>query len=294
MASNSSRIGVKGSEDLGNGLKAGYLIEWSVGMDGTAALGARNRYVTLSGGFGTILIGKKDTPMKTLGRKVDLFGERYADTRQLTRSHARIDNRLSNQVSYVSPNMSGFQAALAYIIDNDNGGAGADNDDENALSASGIYANGPVLVGAAYTKIMQQSLAEDEKDWRLAGSYKMGAVRIVGSYTDVSDGNAVASNDYNVWQLGGAFAMGNNTIKVQYSDKSEGVDGSDDGANVWALGFEHKMSKRTMVYADYGRLNNDAGSDIGFMAKIGNGSSTPKGGAGSEADGFGIGIIHKF
>ncbi|MFK5986186.1 MAG: porin [Pseudomonadota bacterium] len=292
LASNSSRIGVKGSEDLGNGLKAGYLIEWSVGMDGGSDLGQRNRAVTLSGGFGTALFGRWDTPMKSLGRKVDLFGERYGDTRQLTRSNALIDNRLNNVIAYVTPNMGGFNATLAYVLDVTS--ATADDTAQDAFSANAIYKNGPILVGAGYTKVMANVIGTDETDWRLAGSFKMGAFKVVGMYTDINDGTGTVGNDYDVWQLGGAFGFGSNTVKLQYSDKSEGVNNSDDGANVWALGFEHKMSKRTMVYADYGKLSNDSGSNIAFMAKIGNGSNTPAGGAGSNADGFGIGIIHKF
>jgi len=263
-------------------------------MDGNAGgdLGLRNRYVTVGGGFGTVYLGKRDTIMKSVGYKSNLFGERYADHRQLTGSHARIEGRLNNQIAYVSPKMGGLQATIGYVIDVTS--ATADNDDEDAISAGAIYTNGPIYVGAAYTKYMAQSHAEEETDWRIAGSYKAGPVKIVGSYTDISDGDATAGNDYNVFVVGSAYKFGNNTIKFQYVDKDEGVTGSDDGADVWAIGFEHSMSKRTMVYADYGRLSNDSGSDIGFMSGIGNGSSTPKGGAGSEADGFGIGIIHKF
>lgn len=292
LASNSSRIGVKGSEDLGNGMKAGYLIEWGVGMDGSADLTQRNRAVTLSGGFGTALLGRWDTPMKSLGRKVDLFGERYGDTRQLTRSGALIDNRLNNVVAYVTPNMSGFNATLAYVLSV--ASTTADDTDQDAFSANGIYKNGPILVGAGYTKVMANAIVNDETDWRLAGSFKMGAMKAVAMYTDVSDGNGTQGNDYAVWQIGGAFDFGSNTVKLQYAERDEGVSNADDGANVFAIGLEHKMSKRTMVYVDYGRLDNDKGSNIGFMSKIGNGSGTPQGGAGTSPDGFGLGIIHKF
>ena len=292
LASNSSRIGVKGSEDLGNGMTAGYLIEWSVGMDGGGDLGQRNRAITLSGGFGTALLGRWDTPMKSLGRKVDLFGERYGDTRQLTRSASLMDNRQNNVVAYVTPNMSGFNATLAYVLDVTS--ATGDDTDQDAFSMNAIYSNGPIMVGAGYTNVMADAIVNNESDWRLAGSFKMGAAKIVASYTDVSDGTGAKGNDYAVWQLGGAFDFGSNTVKLQYSDKGEGVDGSNDGADVLALGLEHKMSKRTMVYVDYGILDNDSGSNIAFMSGIGNGSGTPAGGAGTSPDGFGLGIIHKF
>lgn len=68
LASNSSRVGVKGSEDLGNGLKVGYKIEWGISADGSNGdMGQRNRGITIGGGFGTIVLGRWDTPMKSLG-----------------------------------------------------------------------------------------------------------------------------------------------------------------------------------------------------------------------------------
>ena len=81
--SNSSRVGVKGDQDLGNGLKAVYNIEWGVAMDGSSALSNRHRYVGLGGGFGTVLLGRLSTPLKSVGRKVDLFGDRLGDKRAM-------------------------------------------------------------------------------------------------------------------------------------------------------------------------------------------------------------------
>lgn len=294
VASHSSRIGVKGSEDLGNGMKLGYLMEWSVGMDGGGDLGQRNRYVTLGGGFGTALFGKVDTPMKTLGRKVDLFGERAADTRTLTRATSAMDNRQNNVIAYVTPNLSGLSATLAYVTDVTS--ATGDNNDTDAFSANAIYSNGPLLIGGAYTQVAGETWdtattkGKNERDYRLAGSYKMGAFKVVGSYTDTGSGGGVSKNDYSVWQLGGAFDFGSNTIKAQYSDKSEGVKKSKDGAAVWAIGFEHKMSKRTMVYVDYGMVNNDKGSAIAITpGYIGNGNGAPSGGSGSDPYTVGLG-----
>ncbi|MDX1353157.1 MAG: porin, partial [Thiomicrorhabdus sp.] len=76
-----SRLGVKGSEDLGNGLKAIYKMEFGVSIDDDANKGTltnRNQYVGLSGGFGTILMGRHDTPTKMIQAK-DLFNDGHAD-----------------------------------------------------------------------------------------------------------------------------------------------------------------------------------------------------------------------
>lgn len=296
LGSNSSRFGIKGSEDVGNGLKVGYLMEWSVGMDGSgSSIGQRNRGITMSGGFGKFLLGRWDTPMKQLGRKVDLFGDRTGDYRQLTRYGTDIDNRRDNIVAYYTPNMSGFKGVVAYAVDIKSGGK-SDDTDFDMVSANGIYKNGPVLVGAAYTKVMAHSAAgnPEETDWRVAGSYKIGAVKLVASYTDISDGGGTTDNDFNVWQLGGAYGFGNNTLKLQYADKSDGVSGVDDGASVMSIGFDHKMSNRTSVYAEYTRTDNETGAHVSLATGGGAGYAVPTGGLDSTPKAFALGIIHKF
>ena len=70
-----SRIGVKGSEDLGDGLKALYHFEFRVLNDAGTGLGDRNQFVGLAGGFGTVLLGRHDTPLKMSQGKFDQFGD---------------------------------------------------------------------------------------------------------------------------------------------------------------------------------------------------------------------------
>jgi predicted porin len=113
MSDRSSRVGVKGSEDLGNGMKVGYLIEWAIAMDGSGNdMGQRNRAITLSGDWGTALVGRWDVPYKSLGRKVELFGDSLGDLRNLNGDH---DLRLDNVVAYVTPNMNGFSYCCIFF-----------------------------------------------------------------------------------------------------------------------------------------------------------------------------------
>jgi predicted porin len=84
ISSNASRIGFKGSEDLGGGLKGIWQIESGLNLDEqNGTLANRNSFVGLSGGFGTALLGNHDTPLKLVGRKVDLFGDTIADSRNV-------------------------------------------------------------------------------------------------------------------------------------------------------------------------------------------------------------------
>ena len=311
LNSNHSRIGVKGSEDLGNGMKVGYLIEWSVDMDGDSSsagagdLKERNRAVTLSGDWGTALAGKWDTPFKTVGRKIDLFGERLGDNRNMN-GGAVLDARTENTIAYVTPNMSGFSATLAYVFDVEqlSGSNGADNSDNDAYSMNAIYNNGPLLLAAAYESISEDAFgvapgisADDQDTWRVAGSYKFGDFKVLASYTDISSGMGVDGQDTDIATLGGSYTMGNNTIKLQYATRDEYDNKDDTGADQWAIALDHAMSKRTTVYVEYASLSNDDYSMSTSWATMGNSATA---GINSDntgfedTDGFGVGIIHKF
>ncbi len=334
LNSNSSRIGVKGSEDLGNGMKVGYLIEWRVGMDGDnfgdRDLAARNRAITLSGDWGTMLAGKWDTPMKTFGRKLDLFGDQIGDLRNMN-TGATLDARANNVLAYVTPNMNGFSATLAYVfsvnqLDQDGAVSGGDNSDSSAISLNAIYNNGPMMLGVGYSNyddgvFSSSSLTgcqtavgvnncENETVFRVGGSYKFGDFKVLASWSGISDANGMDGKDADIWSLGGAYTMGNNTIKLQYANRSEYDDwngsngakiansGNDTGADMWALGLDHHMSKRTTVYAAYATMSNDDNS-AGVVWGGGHDTDGVSAGTNSigqfeDSDSFSVGIIHKF
>lgn len=286
VASHSSRIGVKGDENIGAGLKVGYQMEWQVGMDGSKDLSQRNRGVTLSGDYGTIFLGRRDTPMKDLGKKFDLFRDQMGDTRLFPRSGSSIDNRHNNVIGYISPNLGGLDVFLAYVADVVD--AAPDNDSNNAFSGTAVWSMGGLELGLGYTQV--NAFADAEKDYRFGASYKTGNLKFVGAYTDIRNGKG--SHNYHTYNLGVAYKMGNNTAKIQYAKK--GTDALDDGAQEFSLGLEHKMSKRTKLYLEYTALDNSANSDIAYAAKTGNGLKTDAGGAGSNPSAFALGIIHKF
>ena len=329
LQSNSSRIGVKGSEDLGNGLKVGYLIEWEVDMDGDGGdLNTRNRAITLSGDWGTALAGKWDTPYKTVGRKVDLFGDRIGDLRNVNGDH---DIRAANVAAYVTPNMNGFSATVAYVFDSgmgnvnkglEPGDAGYDpaysddDSDNNAWSANAIYNNGPILVALGYINlddsgqlVVPNQNTDNSRSGRIAGAYTFGDFKVLGSYTNTRAAEFIDDNDMNIWTLGGSYTFGNNVVKLQYADRGDsdlkncgalGIESCDDGAKMWVVGLDHKMSKRTTVYAAYASTNNDddgdfssGGGQAGGVQSAGHGATADTA-MGENANAFSVGIIHNF
>ncbi len=322
MATRGSRIGVKGSEDLGDGLKVAYLIEWQVDMDGdnpNEDLKTRNRAITLSGNWGTVVAGQWDTPMKVLGSKVAVFRDRVGDIRNLGVSTATstfnkistIDQRAKNTVAYVTPNLNGFSSTIAYVFDAGQGqttGPG-DNSDNNAWSANAIYKNGPIFLGAAYVTYNSDGRTpavnvDDATTWRIGGSYKFGDFKVIADYTDMESANYTKDFDPSIWKIGATYTMGNNTLRFHYAERDDsGLRSSTctgglatskckDGADMWAIGADHKLSKRTLLYAVYARANNDDDSRSTVWTNTGGEGDAPS--SGNDATSFSVGIQHKF
>lgn len=237
VSSNASNIYFKGSEDLGNGLSAIWQIQtfFSAGGTGNAddAFGATkdgvssgNTYVGLSSkSWGTVVLGKHESPFKLVGRKVDLFGDQLGDNRNIVSNpngavvtttlvgtgpnttavsptSGGWDLRPNNVVAYVSPNFNGFTGTIAYVSNITSGAAqdGAAGTAStslnpsavNAWSGSAVYENGPIYLGLGYerhnfSKGLTGDNRNDEKAWRLSGGYNFGAFKLVGLYQRESD-----------------------------------------------------------------------------------------------------------
>lgn len=288
VSSNSSRIGFKGSEDLGGGLKAIWQIESAVDLsDGITGMGGRNSFVGLAGGFGAVIAGKHDTPFKIIGRKVDLFADQIGDAQNLTSvGGVGWDLRAPNVVAYISPSFNGLQAIVAYVAED--GG-----EDTDAYSLNLTYSNGPLFLGAAYEQ-HNEGLTDlvggddEEKGFRLAASYEFGAFKVTGLYQNLSDVGGDSGKDADVWGLGAAYSFGNNVVKAQYYSADSDVDGD---ADMWAIGLDHNFSKSTTAYIAYAQTDND---DDGAYTMEGPGHGPHFGVVGDKPSGFSIGLIHKF
>jgi len=293
ISSQSSRIGFKGEEDLGNGMKAIFKLESSIDVtnDETGGLGARNRYVGLSGNFGTILAGYHDYPVKEVGRAVDLFPEYIGDNRNILQEvTSEADERGDNSIMYRSPKMNGFGVALMYSADTTQT-TNVDDNDTDSWSANATYNNGPLYVGFGYLD-NNVSASADEQVWRLSASYKFGAFKVVGLYQDVNDAGGSAGTDNEAWGIGGAYTFGNNVIKAQYYSMDDVGSTANSGADMFALGIDHKFSKRTTLYAAYADTDNDANQDAGMNSGGRTDDNDPT--TGRDQDGFSIGLIHNF
>jgi len=160
-----NRIGVKGSEDLGNGLKAIYQVELGLNLSaadnnipsGNNGISYRNSFIGLAGNWGTFLVGRHDTPLKISTGKLDQFSDTMADYNGTVGFQ---DLRTDNTIAYISPSFSGFSFAGAIVAAGGaTAGEGSNIDSDSlagAYSLAAIYNNGPFYASAAYESLDNQ------------------------------------------------------------------------------------------------------------------------------------------
>ncbi len=312
LASNSSRIGVKGKEGISDNLSLIYQLETYIQVAGnskdTDGAGQkslfgtqRNSFIGFTGDWGTAIAGKHDTPMKMVGRKYDLFGNTLGDSRTVIRdkSYGDWSRRTPNTVAYMTPDLGGFHATAAYVSDwhteepQDNG--------EDAYSVSAGYDMAGFMIDAAYEKHNSNRTGNtDSQDaYRIGAGYKMGGFKVVGLYQDAKDLNFVSGQDRQAWGAGVGYTFGKSTIKGQYytADDLDGANNSDTGGDVWAVGYDYKLSKQTKLYAVYAQASNDNATTAYAVDHQDYGSATfnpDATGNGFESAGISIGVAHKF
>jgi predicted porin len=313
VSSNQSRIGFKGMEDLGNGMSANFQLEEGFNIDGNKAgttnlltgdtMVSRNSYVGLSGkSWGEFRLGRHDAPYKIATRSLDNFADTLADNRNIFLG----DVRVNDMIAYMTPNMSGFQALVAYVAGAEKAAHSGTKGD--AWDLAGIYANGPIYASLAYDRMKMgtagtgsittgsaANVGKSTKAWKLGVGYNFGEANVGFVYEHISDDFVTGTgNDRNSWTLNGSYKMGSNVLKAAYT-KAGKVDNVDQtGAKLVAIGIDHNLSKRTSVYALYTKLTNDSavGYDLGGYSTATTGASSVL--AGSDPSAWSFGIKHSF
>ena len=255
---NGSRWGLKGSEDLGGGLKANFQFESGFDLDtGTSAQGAlfgRQAFVGLSGGFGEVRFGRQYTAYDELrGATNSTFDSAFTPTGNVwTATGGDYAGRANNQLYYATPDFGGFSGAIGYALGEDKT---ATTNASNILSLHAKYANGPILVGIAHQSEKLAAGAGTNKYTLLAGSYDFGVVKLTGGYND-GKAAAAGSPKQKEFQLGLSAPIGAATISAGYAQGKAGNTKS----NGFGLAATYDLSKRTAAYAG---LETDKTKDTG-------------------------------
>ncbi len=257
-----SRIGVKGSEDLGGGMSAIYKAEFLIGSttgNGAAGYSAgenvrnRDQFVGLKGGFGTVIVGSHNSPEKiTIGG--NMFEDTLGDKSQILGEESGYKDRV---IAYVSPDFNGFHAAAAAVTV-----TGAGVEEVAGTSYALVYANGPLSVAAGATSYDAAASADSKS---LTIGYKIGDVALRATTQKSEAGTGGANTDYSANYVDATYKMGAFDLTAAYGKRN--VEGTGADLKATTVGVRYNLSKRTnvqAVYNDYDSTTNSA--DAGNFA----------------------------
>ncbi|MFC3532292.1 porin [Vogesella facilis] len=296
VSSNVSKLGFKGTDDLGNGMKAVWQIEQEISIDdGGSSKGSfatRNSFVGVDGQYGKLLLGNNDSVYKSMPKVaiVNPMADTIGDVCTSKAVFCRGDARLQNSVHYYSPVFNGLQAGMSYGFDETRAVVGTDRTDKALWSFAATYNLGDFNAGLGYDLRKQANAVAgntnlDQSFLKLAASYKFGDTKIGIGYEHEKNEKAATTVKHNTWQIGAEQKFGNLGVNLAYAKLDESAANAKDGADQWTLGATYDLSKRTQTYAYYTRINNQDAATRTF----GNAGLTGIG-AGSNPTGMGVGM----
>lgn len=325
VGSNASRLGFKGSEALGGGLSAIWQVESQIAIgnglgntDGNQSgivpgnnpgsqtgLAFRDTFAGLKGEqWGSVRLGRIDTPYKLATRRMDMFHNTIADNRSLMGiGH---DIRTNNTVNYTTANFTGFSASASYFGDQQGTapqstsstfGSNTTNNTNEGYSIAGMFDSGPFYATAAWQSNSNgpapANLSRNTDAWKAGLGYSVDQFAVNGVYEKIND--KFLNNDTTSWHLSGKFNMTPaDAIKASYTDLNNHISGaSNSGAKQFTVGYDHKMSIRTTMYALWTKLDNDQGSNyqLGWNSS---GTSISNAALGNSPTAFSVGMKHSF
>ena len=303
-----SRLGLRGTEDLGGGLKAGFWLEGEIFGDNGNAAGfdfRRESTVRLSGNFGEVRLGRELTPTFRAGLKYDVFGAtgigQNMGYRDWAGAAAADSNtiRANNMVSYSSPNFSGFTANLSYAFDEKAQAVAGNTKIGRYVGGNVGYDNGPLSVTAAYgtQKNAVAGIVGDRDEMSIGAAYNFGVAKVTGLAQQIkykADAAGVPSQKYNNYLLGVSAPVGGvGEVKAQYALYDQKA--NDAKAHQFSLGYVHNLSKRTALYGTVAYLKNKEGSYMALASKgVSNSIGLKDSGAARNQTGVQVGIRHAF
>lgn len=303
IASNSSRIGIKASTEISDGLTILGQYEAGVDLTGTgyddgnggdfdsnAALftSARDSFVGIKGNFGTVLAGNLPAVNQWM-YDYNLFADQVGDVGNIWGPAGVGVDRASDTIAYFIPSfVEGLSGDIAYVSDLSDFN---DGDSVTAILVKANYENSGLKLGVGYLSVDDDLSANDASDLAITGSYTMGNFSIGGGYV-MSENVGGGNTDRDSYSIGGSYTMNNATLKTQYTAVEDDVADSD--ASMIAVGLDYALSKNTTIYVAYAQTDNDAlaayNSNNWGHGKAAYGSPA----AGDDSQTISGGLVYKF
>jgi len=253
----SNRLGFKGSEDLGGGLKANFKLEQGFDVtDGTGAAGfGRESWVGFSGGFGEVQFGNSYSALDNVAGASDpALDANVIDPTAILASRGYAYSPKKN-IAYISPNFGGFTGYVSYSLPTN----------ARVLSLAASYAAGPLAVNAGY---QDDSKAGGDKYTTINGSYDFGVAKLLAGWGKTKNGD-----DKDLFIGVDVPVASNVVVSAGYA-----ISKSDATGNKKSIGIDaaYLLSKRTTAYVGYRNDNaaavafdpvNNPDSRIGFGIK---------------------------
>ncbi len=288
----SSLFGIRGTEDLGGGLKAFFQLETAFRPDqNNTTFAARNSGIGLQGGWGSFLMGRWDSPFKSATITVDPFGDlTISGITGVLSDGGNFDRRLQNVVQYWSPSLAGFAVRLARTANE--GKTAALNPYDQAASLT--YTRGPAYAFIAYEEHKNQlgsttaTAGVEEKGTAGGGSFAFGPVKLGGQYQEIkkTGRDKIKNVMANV-----VFTFGNNQLMYQFMNSKDGAlngAASQPDCDSNSVGYQYNFTRRTFFLAQYTKVDNNDASTCNF------GANRLAIAAGQDPQGVSLGIRHVF
>lgn len=256
-----SRFGFKGSEDLGGGLKANFLLEQGFAIDSGAAdasgptvsgaaagtqMFARQSYAGFSGSFGEVKLGKPFTAYDDISGATNPAWDSALSPQNNVWLSGGYAYNPGNTVYYASPTVAGFSGALSYSFGENKTAA---VDAGAVISVHVKYEGGPLYAGLAYqTEKATDAVAANEFT-RVNASYDLGVAKLLAGYGRVA---GAAGAEVNEWQIGADFPVSKVlTLSGGIARSSDNAAAGDFSREGYSLAASYTMSKRTSLYGGY-------------------------------------------
>ncbi len=268
---NGSRLGLRGNEDLGDGLKAVFQLESGFGINNGqleqgGRLFGRQAYVGLAGRLGAVTLGRQYAASDAVAGIVDIISSGSFLSAYKSQFYWRLD-RLDNALLYSSPKMGGLQAVLGYAFGENDGAAGS-----STRTAGVLYSAGPLTAGVSFESWATSSFSGSAREydfWNFAASYDLGAAALVAGYSaddanqDISSTIAVKSETFALGAKLTAGAAGKIISLFQVIKPEHGA-----AMNITSLSYTHALSKRTALYAQTAVANSPAADVYGRRSEF--------------------------